>query len=559
MSPPPADVDVDPRSGYSTATGTYHSLRPPPPHAPPPPSHPLSFPDFAFSSFSTSLPTTRPALIDSATGDAVTFPAFLSRVRALAAALLLGVVSPGDVAFVLAPPGVHVPVLYYALMAVGAVVSPADPALTQGEISRLVEMSSPTVAFAVSDTAGKLPCDLRVVLLDAPDFLSCHGVGVGEAAVAVRQSDPAAILYSSGTTGRAKAVLLTHRNLIASAAMPVTASASAAAAAAAANVVILLAVPMFHIYGFMFCLRAAMAGQTLVVYTGTAARGRGRFDARAVLAAVARFRVTRVAMAPPSVLAIVRAAEEDGSVTAGTASLQAVNCGGASISPDLIRRFSRKFPGVSLSQGYGMTETTAGFCRAVGEEESGRTGSVGRLSWGAEAKIVDPTTGDALPPGVPGELWVRGPFVMKGYLGDKESTSAILDSEGWLRTGDLCSFDKDGFLYIVDRLKELIKCKGYQVAPAELEHLLQTHPDIVEAAVVPFPDDQAGELPLAFVVRRAGGNLNAEQIKEFVAKQVVHYKRIHHVCFVNTIPKNSGGKILRKELVKLALHRRSNL
>ncbi|KAG8089699.1 hypothetical protein GUJ93_ZPchr0011g28940 [Zizania palustris] len=531
MSPTLPPADVDPRSGYCAATRTYHSLRAPRPL--PPPALPLSFPDFAFSLLPTPLPYSHPALLDSSTGEVVLFPEFLSRVRALGAVLRsqLGV-SRGDVAFVLVSPSLHVPVLYYALMSVGAVVSPANPALTAGEISHLVALSNPALAFAVSSTAAKLPLGLCTVLLDSPTFLSylqeLGDVSATETVV-ICQSDPAAILYSSGTTGRAKAVLLTHRNIMASTTM---------AAAAKMAAVVLLTVPMFHVYGFVFSLRAALAAQTLVLHTAR------RFDARAVLASVGRFQVTHIALAPPSMLAIVRAAEEDESATAGMATLQAVNCGGASIAPDLIRRFLHKFPGVCLSQGYGLTETS-GFCRAVGFEESERIGSVGRLSWGAEAKIVDPTTMAALPPGVPGELLVRGPFVMKGYLGDKESTSAILDPEGWLRTGDVCSIDKDGFLFVFDRLKELIKYKGYQVAPAELEHLLQTHPDIVEAAVVPFPDDQAGELPLAFVVRRAGSNLNVEQIKGFVAKQVVHYKRIHHVLFVNTIPKNAGAITVR--------------
>jgi len=206
-----------------------------------------------------------------------------------------------------------------------------------------------------------------------------------------------------------------------------------------------------------------------------------------------------------------------------------------------------------LRKGYGLTETTSGFCRAVGEAESAQIGSVGRLSWGAQAKIVHPETGVALPPGVPGELWVRGPFLMKGYAGDEDSTSKIMDSEGWLRTGDLCYIDKYGIVFVVDRLKELIKYKGYQVPPAELESLLQTHPDIDEAAVVPYPDDQAGELPVAFIVSRSGSILHEAQIKEFVAKRVVHYKQIHHIFFVNSIPKNAAGKILRKDLAKLTL------
>lgn len=129
-----------------------------------------------------------------------------------------------------------------------------------------------------------------------------------------------------------------------------------------------------------------------------------------------------------------------------------------------------------------------------------------------------------------------------------------MDSEGWLKTGDVCRIDRDGFLFVVDRLKELIKCKGYQVAPAELEGLLQAHSDIDEAAVVGYSDDQAGELPVAFVLRRFGSDLSEAQIKAFVAEQVVHYKRIHHVFFVDSIPRNAAGKILRKDLVKSMLH-----
>ncbi|RCV17992.1 hypothetical protein SETIT_3G265000v2 [Setaria italica] len=546
MPPPPADVD--PRSGYCAATKTFHSLRPP--LLLPPPDLPLSFPSFTFSLLPATLPS-RPALVDAATGEVVPFPAFLSQVRALAAALRarLGV-SRGDVAFVLAPPGLHIPVLYYALMAVGAIVSPANPALTADEISGLVALSGPSVAFAVKATTGKLPPGLNTVLLDSARFLSFlhkphdeDGTADGTDVV-IHQSDPAAILYSSGTTGRAKAVVLTHRNLMASNATRGPATAE----------VLMLALPIFHIYGFTFCFRVAPSANTLVLHTAR------RFDAREVLAAVGRFGATRLALAPPTLLAIVRAAEEDETLIARAATLQAVNCGGAPMATELFRRFFHKFPDVCLQQGYGLTETTAGFCRAAGEEESGEIGSVGRLLWGAEVKIVHPETGLALPPGMPGELWVRGPFVMKGYAGDKDSTSKILDSEGWLRTGDLCYIDKDGFVFVVDRLKELIKYKGYQVPPAELESLLQTHPNIDEAAVVPYPDDEAGELPVAFIVRSSGSNLYEAQIKEFVAKQVVHYKQIHHVFFVNTIPKNAAGKILRKDLAKLALqHIRSRL
>ncbi|KAM3311264.1 hypothetical protein ACQJBY_031746 [Aegilops geniculata] len=537
----PSTAAVDPLSGYCAVTRTFHSLRAPIPL--PPPSTPLSFPAFAFSLLPSPLPA-HAAFLDAATGEAVPFPAFLGQVRALATALRAQLhISRGDVAFILAPPSLHIPVLYFALMAVGAVVSPANPALTAGELAHLAALSKPSVAFAVSSAAGKLPPGLSAVLLDSPRFLSfLHGPGdaLAMGAAVIYQFDPAAILYSSGTTGSAKAVVLTHRNLMATRVLP---------GPAPPDEVVMLTVPLFHVYGFVLCLRPVMAAQTLVLHTAR------RFDTSGVLAAVGRFRVTRLALAPPALLAIVRAAEDDESVAASAATLQVVLCGGASLSPELIRRFSHKFPHVCVSQGYGLTETTAGFCRSIGVEESRRIGSVGRLSPGAEVKIIDPQTGDALPPGVPGELWVRGPFVMEGYLGDKESTSEILDSEGWLRTGDVCLIDKDGFLSVVDRLKEIIKYKGYQVAPTELEDLLQTHPGIDEAAVVGYPDDQTGELPVAFVVRRSGSNLHEAQIKDFVAKQVVHYKRIHRVFLVDSIPKNAAGKILRKDLAKLALHR----
>jgi 4-coumarate--CoA ligase len=329
MPPSPSDSspDMDPRSGYCASTRTFYSLRAAPPSPPPPPDAPLSFPAFALSFLPTPLPSplaaSRPALVDAGTGESVPLPAFLSRLRALAAALRARLrLGPGDVAFVLAPAGVHVPVLYYALMSVGAVVSPADPALPAAEVSRLLALSDPRVAFAVAGTRGKLPAGLPTVLLDSPTFLSFLHEPEDAAVVRVRQSDPAAVLYSSGTTGRAKAVVLTHGNLM----------ASNATRAPAAGETLMLAVPLFHVYGFTFCLRAASAAHTLV------------------LPAARRFEVTRLALAPPALLAIVRAAEEDAAAPARAASLQAVRCGGAPVAADLIARFSRVFPGVSLAQ-----------------------------------------------------------------------------------------------------------------------------------------------------------------------------------------------------------------
>ena len=161
-----------------------------------------------------------------------------------------------------------------------------------------------------------------------------------------------------------------------------------------------------------------------------------------------------------------------------------------------------------------------------------------------ECRIVDPERGASSAPGEPGEVWVRGPQVMKGYLNNPEATARTVDADGWLHTGDIGVVDDDGYLEVVDRLKELIKVKGYQVAPAELEALLLKHPQIADAAVIPVADEEAGEVPKAFVVRREP--LTADEVMDFVAAHVAHYKRMRHVAFIDAIPKSPSGKILRR-------------
>ncbi|KAJ4961101.1 hypothetical protein NE237_021011 [Protea cynaroides] len=204
--------------------------------------------------------------------------------------------------------------------------------------------------------------------------------------------------------------------------------------------------------------------------------------------------------------------------------------------------------------GYGLTESAGAAARMFGPDEVKRYGSVGRVAENLEAKIVDPATGEPLPPGQRGELWLRGPIIMRGYAGDDKATASTLDPEGWLKTGDLCYFDSDGFLFIVDRLKELIKYKAYQVPSAELEHLLQSHPEIADAAVIPrYPDEDEGQIPMAYTVRKPGSNLTEAQVMDFIAKQVAPYKKIRRVAFINSIPKSPAGKILRRELVNRSL------
>jgi acyl-CoA synthetase (AMP-forming)/AMP-acid ligase II len=200
-----------------------------------------------------------------------------------------------------------------------------------------------------------------------------------------------------------------------------------------------------------------------------------------------------------------------------------------------------------MQQGYGMTEASPVTHIVPDELAAQMPGSIGVPAPNTECRLVDIATGKDAPAGEPGELWIRGPQVMEGYLGNREATARTIDADGWLRTGDVARVDEDGAFVIVDRVKELIKYKGYQIAPAELEALLLTHPTIADAAVIPLPDDEAGEVPKAFVV--PSGPITLEDVTAFVAERVAPYKRVRAVELVEEIPKSPSGKILRRLLI----------
>ncbi|KAM0926068.1 hypothetical protein ACQ4PT_003896 [Festuca glaucescens] len=539
---------IDPRSGFCAATRTYHSVRTAGTF--PPESLPVTVTAYAFSLLSSPLPD-RPALIDAAAGIAVSYPSFLAAVRSLAGGLWSSLgLRPGHVALVVAPSRLDIPVLHFALMSIGAIVSPANPASTAEEYAHQVGLSRPVVAFAAPEVAAKLPGHLRTVVLGSDEYnrLSSAGAQAAPPPVAVKQSDTAAVLYSSGTTGRVKAVAITHRNLIALICAhaenreKVAAEATEAGEEPPPPAVTLLPLPLFHVFGFMMVLRSVSMGETAVLME--------RFDFGAALRAIERYRVTLLPAAPPLLVAMIKSEEAR---RRDLSSLLVIGVGGAPLGREVAERFAAVFPDVQIVQGYGLTESSGSVASTVGPEESLAYGSVGKLASHLQAKIVDPATGEALGPGERGELWIRGPVVMKGYVGDDKATAETVDSDGWLKTGDLCYFNEDGFLYIVDRLKELIKYKGYQVPPAELERILQSHPGIADAAVIPYPDEDAGQVPMAFIVRQPGSNLTAQQVMDYVGKHVAPYKKVRRVAFVTAIPKSPAGKILRRELVQQAV------
>ena len=336
--------------------------------------------------------------------------------------------------------------------------------------------------------------------------------------------DIAALPYSSGTTGLAKGVELTHFNL----------TSNVHQIAAAEDDVVLVHLPLFHIYGLQVLMNLALSlGATLLMM--------GRFDMAEFLDLLVRHKITQLYTVPPVGQGLTMV---PGVKDLDLSALRFAFLAAAPASADLQDRLSGVL-GVPVIQGYGMTEASPATHVDFTEPRRNRPGSVGQLTADTEHMIVDVETGETeVFPGDPGELLVRGPQVMKGYFNNSQATAETVTKDGWLHTGDIVRADEDGYIWVLDRKKELIKYKGFQVAPAELEGLLMAHPAIADAAVIGVQDEEAGEVPKAFVVTKEGQSPSAEAIMEHIAGQVATFKQIRVVQFVDTIPKNPSGKIL---------------
>jgi acyl-CoA synthetase (AMP-forming)/AMP-acid ligase II len=337
--------------------------------------------------------------------------------------------------------------------------------------------------------------------------------------------------YSSGTTGFPKGVMLTHRNIVANVCQ------SAPQHATSERDVIVGVLPFFHIYGMTVIMNIALRrGATIVTMP--------RFDLGEFLRIVQDYAVTRAYLVPPIVLALAKQPAVD---QFDLSKLEVIMSGAAPLSGDLTNEVEKRI-GCQVMQGYGLTETSPVTHMIPDEPGRNRASSIGFPLPNTECKIVDVADGRELGTDEAGELWIRGPQVMKGYLNNPEATAATMDAEGWFHTGDIAKADDDGYFYIVDRLKELIKYKGYQVPPAELEALLLTHPAIADAAVIPVPDEEAGEIPKAYVVLK--DELSPEDVMAYVAERVAPHKKIRRVEVVDEIPKSASGKILRRVLIE---------
>ncbi|KAL1209393.1 4-coumarate--CoA ligase-like 8 [Cardamine amara subsp. amara] len=533
---------IDPRTGFCITNSTFYSKR-----------KPLPLPantSLDVTTFISSQPhhgTT--AFIDATTGHRISFSDLWKAIDRIAHCLHHDVgVRRGDVVLVLSPNSISIPVVCLSVMSLGAVITTANPLNTVSEISRQIEDSKPTLAFTTPELAPKLAdSGISIVLERVVELTSgVRVVGVlsemmkkepSERRVRerVNQDDTALLLYSSGTTGRSKGVISSHGNLIAHVARYI------AEPLEQPDQTFICTVPMFHTFGLLvFAMASVALGSTVVILR--------RFELHEMMAAVEKYKATTLALAPPVLVAMINGAELI-KAKYDVRSLRAVRCGGAPLSKEVTEGFLEKYPTVDIFQGYALTESNGAGASMESVEESRRCGAAGLLSSGVEARIVDPGTGRIMGVNQTGELWLKGPSIAKGYFRNEEATKETISSEGWLKTGDICYIDDDGFLYIVDRMKELIKYKGYQVPPAELEALLLNHPEILDAAVIPFPDREAGQYPMAYVVRKPESNVCEKQLIDFISKQVAPYKKIRKVAFIDSIPKTPSGKTLRKDLI----------
>ncbi|MEO2104917.1 MAG: AMP-binding protein, partial [Actinomycetota bacterium] len=363
---------------------------------------------------------------------------------------------------------------------------------------------------------------------DAEPLTALFGEPLAEQ-VEVDLDDVVVLPYSSGTTGLSKGVMLTHRNLVANiqqtrVPMDLTAEES-----------FIAVLPFFHIYGMQVLMNSGLrTGATIITMP--------RFDPMQFLELNAQHGCTRAFVAPPIVVFLAKHPAVEGF---DLSKMETIFSGAAPLSAELAEEAAGRL-GCEVVQGYGMTELSP--VTQLTTPGGYKPGSVGVTTPNTEIMIVDPLSGESLGTDAEGELWIRGPQVMKGYLNNERATADTITDDGWLRTGDVAKVDADGHVYIVDRLKELIKYKGFQVPPAELEALLLTHPDVADAAVIGIPDDDAGELPIGYVVLKEGRGTTEDDIKAFVAEEVATYKQLHRITVLDEIPKSASGKILRRVL-----------
>jgi len=479
------------------------------------------------------------AITDIGSGRSLTYGELVDQSRRLAAGLRVREFGKGQVLAILAPNIIEYPVVFHGVALAGGATTTLNPTYTEEEIAYQLKDSGARFLVTMPDLTDKATGAAagsgvveEVLAIGGGDRLPDLSTLMSDGAlpdVEIDADDVVALPYSSGTTGFSKGVMLTHRNMVANLLQMATTHL------VTEDEGIIAFLPFFHIYGMQVLMNHAL-------YQGATLLSMPRFDLEAFLKAAQDHQVRRLYIVPPVALALAKHPAVAGY---DLSSVRTAFSGAAPLDAETAVACATRV-GCRVVQGYGLTETSPVTHSVPEDAAEVIPGSIGPSLPNTEIKIVDVETGAELGAGKDGEIWIRGPQVMKGYLNNDEATRGCIDDDGFFHSGDIGRVDERGEYFIVDRLKELIKYKGLQVAPAELEAVLLSHPNVSDAAVIGIPDPEAGEVPKGFVVLREP--IAAEEIMAYVAEKVAHYKRISTLEVVDDIPKSASGKILRRLL-----------
>lgn len=479
------------------------------------------------------------AVVESETGRTLTYGQLIEGVDRVAAGLSQAGLEPGQPLAIALANCIDFLLAWFGALRAGAWVMPISPLHSPAEMEMQIRDAGARYALTAHERAADLSAIVDHVFVPGGNWNDIVGCLAPPPSLRTSAEHLAVMPYSSGTTGRPKGVMLTHFNLVSN-----LRQFSGAVPLRTEDVMVNIA-PLYHATGLSFLTGILGVGGTMVLMR--------KFELETWLALNERYRATLLFGPPPVVLAVAKSPLWD---KFRLDSLQWMLCGAAPLGADLQESFERR-TGLLLRQGYGMTESTSPTSLSPTDPAKRKLGSCGHLLPSCEARVVDIVDGRELAAGETGEIWLRGPHIMKGYWNQPEATKQAMPGDGWMRTGDIGYFDPDGCVFIVDRLKEFIKYKGYQVAPAELEDVLQSHPGVQDAAVIGAPDEVAGEIPMAFVVTKENFVPDATELMQYAAARVAPYKKIRAVEFVAEIPKSPTGKILRRVLKERLRARRA--
>ena len=482
------------------------------------------------------------ALIDGTSGRALSYNELSSQIKHLAAGLNQRGFKKGDVCAVFCPNLPEYATIFLGVAAVGGINTTVNSLYSTNDLIHQFTDSKakflitiPAFMDRALPAADKCGIEEIFVLGEAkgatPFSELLKNDGIAPEMTIDPKNDLVALPYSSGTTGLSKGVMLTHENLVSD--MVLTTSINTITD----KDVLIGVLPFFHIYGMVLILN-------LAIYRGVTLVTMPRFDLEQFLQIVEKYKITCLNLVPPLVLALSKHPLVD---NYDMSSIRLISSGAAPLGQELEQACADRL-GCQIYQGYGLTEVAGASHVNTIPVPSDKLGAVGQVVPNTYSKIIDTESGKELGINEQGEVLIKGPHVMKGYLNNEEATKHCIDEDGWFHTGDIGYADEDGYFFIVDRVKELIKYKAYQVAPAELEAILVSHEAIADAAVIPSPDEEAGEIPKGFIV--LSSEISAEAIMEFVAEQVAPHKKIRKIEIVDEIPKSASGKILRRVLVE---------